>query len=59
MLCGKIVWLSEPNDKKGNPKLDRRNPDATLQTQPLLGLTILSQLKPSSDRDDQWEEERL
>jgi uncharacterized protein (DUF2147 family) len=54
-LCGKIVWLSEPNDKKGNPKLDRRNPDSTLKAKPLVGLTILSQLKPSSDRDDQWE----
>ena len=55
VLCGKIVWLSEPNDKKGNPKLDRRNPDSTLKTKPLLGLTILSELKPSSDRNDQWE----
>jgi uncharacterized protein (DUF2147 family) len=54
-LCGKIVWLSEPNDKKGNPKLDRRNPDTTLKAKPLLGLTILSELKPSSDRTDQWE----
>src|SRR5262245_22138812 len=55
MLCGKIVWLSEPNDKKGNPKLDKNNPDSTLKSQPILGLTILSQLKPSSDRNDQWE----
>jgi uncharacterized protein (DUF2147 family) len=55
MLCGKIVWLSEPNDKKGKPKLDRNNPDSTLKSQPILGLTILSQLKQSSDRSDQWE----
>lgn len=53
MLCGKIVWLSEPNDKKGKPKLDRNNPDATLKHQPILGLQILSELKPSADRSDQ------
>jgi uncharacterized protein (DUF2147 family) len=55
MLCGKIVWLSEPNDNKGRPKLDRNNPDSTLKRQPILGLQILSELKPSADRNDQWE----
>ena len=55
MLCGKIVWLSEPNDKKGRPKLDRNNPDATLKGHPILGLQILSELKLSADRSDHWE----
>ena len=55
VLCGTIVWLSEPNDKKGRPKLDRNNPDATLKSHPILGLQILSELKLSADRSDQWE----
>jgi len=37
---GKIVWLKEPN-KDGKPKVDDKNPDAKLQTRPVLGLEML------------------
>jgi uncharacterized protein (DUF2147 family) len=38
---GKIVWLKEPNDEKGNPKIDKNNPDESLRSTPLLGYRML------------------
>ncbi|MFM2269173.1 MAG: hypothetical protein RL757_2614 [Bacteroidota bacterium] len=38
---GKIVWLKEPNDKKGVPFTDTENPNPALRQQPLIGLEIL------------------
>lgn len=38
---GKIVWLKEPKDEKGNVKTDVKNPDEKLRKQPILGLEIL------------------
>lgn len=42
---GNIVWLKEPNNEKGVPKTDHKNPEASLRNRPLLGLQILSGLK--------------
>ena len=46
-LCGKIVWLQEPNypvddEMAGQAKLDRNNPDNELHIRPLMGLPMLS-----------------
>ena len=41
----KIVWLKEPNDEKGNPKKDVKNPDKSLRERPLMGLVNISGLK--------------
>ena len=41
-FAGKIIWLQEPNDAKGNPKKDINNPDVKLQQQPLIDLIVLS-----------------
>ncbi|MES2653266.1 MAG: DUF2147 domain-containing protein [Bacteroidota bacterium] len=38
---GKLSWIKEPNDEKGKPKLDHKNPNTNHQTKPLLGLEIL------------------
>ena len=38
---GKLSWIKEPNDEKGKPKLDSKNPNANLRTKPLLGLELL------------------
>ncbi|MXV52566.1 DUF2147 domain-containing protein [Pedobacter sp. HMF7647] len=38
---GKLIWLKEPNDDKGNPKHDVYNPDTKLRSRPVLGLEIL------------------
>ncbi|NNF01996.1 MAG: DUF2147 domain-containing protein [Bacteroidia bacterium] len=39
---GKIIWLKEPNEEDGTPKLDDENPDKELQSKPILGLNMLS-----------------
>jgi uncharacterized protein (DUF2147 family) len=44
-LCGRIVWLWQPNDAQGKPRLDRHNPDRGARTRPLLGLEILRGLR--------------
>jgi uncharacterized protein (DUF2147 family) len=38
---GKLAWLKNPNNEKGKPKTDHKNPNAGLQNKPLLGLEIL------------------
>jgi uncharacterized protein (DUF2147 family) len=38
---GRIVWLREPKDENGNPKVDKNNPDETLRKKPLLGYNML------------------
>lgn len=39
---GKIVWLREPEDPEtGKPKLDKNNPDKSMQNVPLRGYRML------------------
>jgi uncharacterized protein (DUF2147 family) len=38
---GKIVWLRDPLDEKGEKKVDKNNPEETKRTMPLLGLNNL------------------
>lgn len=52
-LCGTIHWLWDAIDEKGRPRLDSQNAEASLRSRPLLGLAILSGLKPG--RDGGWE----
>jgi uncharacterized protein (DUF2147 family) len=39
-LCGKIVWLKEPNDAAGKPHVDALNEDQSLRTRPVIGLKL-------------------
>jgi uncharacterized protein (DUF2147 family) len=41
-LCGEIIWLKEPNDDKGNPKIDKNNQNENLKTRSILGLKLLN-----------------
>jgi uncharacterized protein (DUF2147 family) len=43
-FAGKIIWLKEPNNEAGKPKVDYKNPEDKLQDRPLLDLVILSGL---------------
>jgi uncharacterized protein (DUF2147 family) len=45
-LCGTIRWLWNAVDDKGRARLDSRNADVALRSRPLVGLAILSGLKP-------------
>jgi len=50
-FCGKIVWMKEPNDDAGKPKLDKENSDESLRSRPILGLPLLTGFKPSGDNE--------
>ena len=56
-LCGKLVWFRWPNDAAGLPLADVKNADPALRTRPLLGLTILRDLRRTGERT--WEEGRI
>lgn len=51
---GRIVWLKEPNNAEGNPKVDKNNPDETLRQTPLLGLRMLKSFEFKGD--NLWED---
>jgi uncharacterized protein (DUF2147 family) len=51
---GRIVWLREPNDETGKPKVDKNNPDESLRTKPLLGYSLLKNFSFTEDKT--WEE---
>jgi len=51
---GRIVWLREPNNEEGKPKVDKNNPDETLRQTPLLGLRMLKSFEFKGD--NLWEE---
>src|SRR6476660_2272707 len=48
-LCANIVGLKEPTYKDGTPKIDRHNVDPALRKRPLMGLNVLSDMKPSGE----------
>lgn len=46
-LCGTIVALAKPTDKHGKPKRDKHNPNPSLRGRPVVGIAVMSGLKPS------------
>ena len=48
-LCGAIVGLAKPLNKEGKPKVDRKNPNESLRNRPLMGLTILANMRPAGE----------
>ncbi len=52
-LCGRIVWLKEPNNEKGLPKRDAENSDESLRSRPILGLPLLTGF-PQEPDDGAW-----
>ena len=46
-MCGKIIWLDRA--KSRGPAFDRQNPDPSKRGRPLVGLRVLSELRPSDD----------
>jgi uncharacterized protein (DUF2147 family) len=51
---GKIVWLKEPNNEEGKPKVDKNNPDEKLKTLPLLGYRMLKDFTYKGEKT--WED---
>jgi uncharacterized protein (DUF2147 family) len=52
-LCAKIVWFKWPNDAQGLPLVDLKNTDPSLRSRPLLGLTVLRDLRRTGENT--WE----
>ncbi len=52
---GKIIWLDEPNEEDGTPKIDDENPDVNLQTRPILELMLLNGFK-YDESNNEWNE---
>ena len=50
-FLGKISWLKEP-ERDGKPRVDEKNPEERLRTQPLMGLVILRGF--TFDGEDTW-----
>lgn len=48
-LCGKIVWFRWPNDAQGLPLVDLKNKNPALRSRPLLGLTVLRDLRHTGE----------
>ena len=48
-LCGKIVWVKDPNDKNGKPLVDLFNPEPAKKKRPICGLPIIGGLKLQQD----------
>ncbi len=40
-FVGKIIWLKEPLDDNGKPKVDGENPNANLRNRPIINMQIL------------------
>lgn len=54
-LCGFIVWLKEPNNRKGEPLTDGYNPDPAKRKRTICGLPVLGSLqRVSGGWDNGW-----
>ncbi|MFM7193617.1 MAG: DUF2147 domain-containing protein [Bacteroidota bacterium] len=51
---GRIVWLREPLNEEGKPKVDKNNPDEKLRSAPLLGYRMLRDFIYAGDK--RWED---
>jgi uncharacterized protein (DUF2147 family) len=48
-ICANIVGLKEPTYKDGKAKIDRHNKNPALRDRPLMGLSVLSDMKPAGE----------
>lgn len=52
-FSGKIIWLQDPKDNAGKPKVDLNNSDVSKRQRPIIGMKLLENFKYSSGT---WEE---
>ena len=56
-VSGKTTWMEKPNDSKGNPKLDKENPDENLRIRKRMGLKIMQDFVYKGD--NVWEDGKI
>ena len=49
-VCGKIVWISQPNDAKGRPQTDKANGNLSLRSRPIVGLQLFEGWRENGPR---------
>lgn len=54
---GKLYWLKEPDDEKGQPKKDVQNPDNKLRNRTIQGLEILTDFDKTGQNT--WENGKI
>lgn len=47
--CGRMVWVENPLDERGQPKRDEKNADAEKRVRPICGLELVGGLNKSSE----------
>lgn len=52
-MCGRVAWMREGLDENGKELTDIYNPDPALRTAPVLGLVIMTGIRPT-DEDQVW-----
>ena len=53
-FCGRVVWLRSPLGEDGCELRDDKNPDSTLRGRPIVGLVVLTGLKPVFADQVEW-----
>jgi uncharacterized protein (DUF2147 family) len=49
-LCGRVVWLKDPEDKGGEPRRDPENPDSAQRGRLVMGMMVIRGLVRSGPR---------
>ena len=49
--CGTVVWLKDPTEADGSPKLDTLNKDPAKKSKPMIGLDVFTRMV---EDDDHW-----
>ncbi len=52
-MCGRVAWMLEGNDEEGKALTDIYNPNPALRETPVLGLVIMTDIKPT-DEENVW-----
>jgi uncharacterized protein (DUF2147 family)/peptidoglycan/LPS O-acetylase OafA/YrhL len=58
-LCGTVVWLRSPFDDHGCALRDANNPDPSMRQRSVLGLKVLSALRPAAGDSASWVDGRI
>ncbi len=53
-LCGTIIWLKEPLNKEGKDDVDSENPDPSLRTRKLAGMSLLKGFTQDQSDSNVW-----
>ena len=51
-VCANVIWLPQPNNGDGTPKLDLKNPTPALKKRHLIGMPVLEGMVPAGP--NQW-----